>query len=37
MNNINTIKGLVTAIAAFLSALLGTLYIPVLLMVHEQH
>lgn len=33
MNNINTIKGLVTAIAAFLSALLGTLYIPVLLMV----
>ena len=33
MNNINTIKGLVTAIAALLSALLGTLYVPVLLMV----
>ena len=33
MNNINTIKGFATAIAAFLSALLGTLYIPVLLMV----
>lgn len=33
MNNINTIKGFVTAIAAFLSALLGTLYIPVLLMI----
>lgn len=33
MNNINTIKGVVTAIAALLSALLGTLYVPVLLMV----
>lgn len=33
MNNINTIKGFVTGIAAFLSALLGTLYVPVLLMV----
>ena len=33
MNTINTIKGLVTAIAALLSALLGTLYVPVLLMV----
>lgn len=31
--NINTIKGLTTAIAAFMSALLGTLYIPVLLMI----
>ena len=33
MNNLNTIKGVVTAIAALLSALLGTLYVPVLLMV----
>ena len=33
MNNINTIKAFITGIGAFLSALLGTLYIPVLLMV----
>lgn len=33
MNNINAIKGVITAIAALLSALLGTLYVPVLLMV----
>lgn len=31
MENINTIKAIVTVVAAFLSALLGTLYIPVLL------
>lgn len=33
MENINTIKAIVTGVAAFLSALLGTLYIPVLLMI----
>lgn len=33
MENINTIKAVVTGVAAFLSALLGTLYIPVLLMI----
>ena len=33
MENINTIKAIVTVVAAFLSALLGTLYIPVLLMI----
>lgn len=33
MENINTIKAIVTWVAAFLSALLGTLYIPVLLMI----
>lgn len=33
MENINTIKAIVTGGAAFLSALLGTLYIPVLLMI----
>lgn len=33
MENINTIKTIVTWVAALLSALLGTLYIPVLLMV----
>ena len=33
MENINTIKAIVTGVAAFLSALLGTLYIPMLLMI----
>lgn len=33
MENINTIKAIVTWVAALLSALLGTLYIPVLLMI----
>lgn len=36
MNNtltLNTAKGIVTAVASFLSALLGVLYVPVLLMV----
>lgn len=33
MENINTIKTIVTWVAALLSALLGTLYIPVLLMI----
>lgn len=33
MGNINTIKTIVTWVAALLSALLGTLYIPVLLMI----
>lgn len=33
MEKINTIKAIVTGVAAFLSALLGTLYIPVLLMI----
>lgn len=33
MKNINTIKTIVTWVAALLSALLGTLYIPVLLMI----
>lgn len=33
MENINTIKAIVTGVVAFLSALLGTLYIPVLLMI----
>lgn len=33
MENINTIKAIVTGVAAFLSALLGVLYIPVLLMI----
>lgn len=33
MENINTIKAVVTGVAAFLSALPGTLYIPVLLMI----
>lgn len=33
MENINIIKAIVTGVAAFLSALLGTLYIPVLLMI----
>jgi toxin secretion/phage lysis holin len=33
MENINTIKAIVTGVAAFLSALLGTLYIPVFLMI----
>lgn len=33
MENINTIKAIVTVVAAVLSALLGTLYIPVLLMI----
>ena len=33
MENINTIKAIVTGVAAFLSALLGTLYIPVHLMI----
>ncbi len=33
MENINTIKAIVTGVAAFMSALLGTLYIPVLLMI----
>ena len=33
MENINTIKAIVTVVAAFLFVLLGTLYIPVLLMI----
>lgn len=33
MNNINYVKGIITAIAAFLSSILGVLYVPVLLMV----
>lgn len=33
MENIKTIKAIVTGVAALLSALLGTLYIPVLLMI----
>lgn len=33
MNNINYAKGIITAVAAFLSSVLGVLYVPVLLMV----
>lgn len=33
MNNVNTAKVIVTGIMAFLSSILGVLYIPVLLMV----
>lgn len=33
MNNVNALKAVVTGIMAFLSSILGVLYIPVLLMV----
>lgn len=33
MNNINYAKGIITAVTAFLSSILGVLYVPVLLMV----